>query len=86
MDTQAVKQTIHELVDQIEDGELLDLYLKLLKRELRKDIPRQDFFATANEKMTTRAKASLEEIAKGNTRSIRDFKDDIKTWKKNRAL
>ena len=49
MDNQVVKQTIDELVEQIEDSELLDLYLRLLKRELKKDNPQQDFFATSDE-------------------------------------
>ena len=86
MDNQVVKQTIHELVDQIEDSELLDLYLRLLKRELKKDNAQQDFFATSDEEMMTRAKASLDAIDKGNTKNISDFKNDIKAWKKNRAI
>lgn len=86
MDNQVVKQTIHELVEQIEDSELLDLYLRLLKRELKKDNAQQDFFATSDEEMMTRAKASLDAIDKGNTKNISDFKNDVKAWKKNRAI
>ena len=86
MDNQVVKQTIDELVEQIEDSELLDLYLRLLKRELKKDNAQQGFFATSDEEMMTRAKASLDAIDKGNTKNISDFKNDIKAWKKNRAI
>ncbi len=85
MKTQVVKQTIHKLVDQIEDNELLTLYLKLLEREIKKPEP-SPFFEKTDEHLVIRAKASLNSIEKGNTRNIKDFKKDVDTWKKNRAM
>ena len=84
MDTRVVKQTLHQLIDQIEDKELLTIYLRLLERELRKTSDK-DFFDTSDEDLVARAKASLRSIEKGRTRSIQDFKQDVETWKKNRA-
>jgi len=86
MKTQVVKQTIHELVDQIEDNELLTLYLKLLEREIKKPISDSTFFATTDEDLVARAHASMNSIEKGDTRNIKDFKKDVDTWKKNRAM
>ena len=84
MDTTVVKQTLHQLIDQIEDKELLTIYLRLLERELRKTSDK-DFFDTSDEDLVARAKASLRSIEKGRTRSIQDFKQDVETWKKNQA-
>ena len=84
MDTQVVKQTLHQLIDQIEDKELLTIYLRLLERELKKTSDK-DFFDTSDEDLVARAKASLQSIEKGRARSIQDFKQDVETWKKNRA-
>lgn len=85
MNTKVVKQTLHELIDQIEDNELLILYLQLLERELRKDTSK-DFFNTSDEELVARAKASLRSVEEGRTRSITEFKKDVEAWKNKRAI
>ena len=82
MDTQVVKQTIHELVEQIEDNELLDLYLRLLKREFKKEEVQKGFFTTTDNELVARAKSSIRSIQGGDSRNINDFKKDIQAWKK----
>lgn len=85
MNTQVAKKTLHELIDQIEDNELLSLYVKLLEREIRK-VSSHDFFNTSESDLIVRAKASLKSIEKGKTRDIKDFKKDVEAWKKNRSI
>ncbi len=85
MNVQVAKKTLHELIDQIEDNELLILYAKLLKREIRK-VSSQDFFNTTQSDLISRAKASLKSVEEGKTRNIKDFKKDVAVWKKDRAI
>ncbi|MEM7109352.1 MAG: hypothetical protein AAF519_14095 [Bacteroidota bacterium] len=85
MNTQAVKQTLHELIDQIEDEELLAIYLQLLERELRKNTT-SDFFNTTESELIARAKALLKSVREGNTRSITEFRKDVEAWKNKRAI
>lgn len=85
MNTQVVKETLHQLIDQIEDKELLTIYLHLLERELRKDTL-GDFFYTTEEDLIARAKASLKSVAEGRTRSITEFNKDVESWKNKRAI
>jgi polyhydroxyalkanoate synthesis regulator phasin len=85
MNAKVAKQTLHELIDRIEDDELLNLYVKLLERELRKTAS-QDFFKTTESDLVTRAKASLKSVEEGKTRNIKEFKKDVEAWKKNRAM
>ena len=85
MNTQVAKKTLHELIDQIEDNELLSLYVKLLEREIKKESS-QDFFSTSESDLITRAKASLKSVNEGDTRNIKDFKKDVEAWKNNRAI
>jgi polyhydroxyalkanoate synthesis regulator phasin len=85
MNAKVAKKTLHELIDRIEDDELLNLYVKLLERELRKTAS-QDFFKTTESDLVTRAKASLKSVEEGKTRNIKEFKKDVEAWKKNRAM
>jgi hypothetical protein len=85
MNTQTVKQTLHQLIDRIEDKELLMIYLRLLERELGKS-PVKDFFATTDEELVARAKASLKSVDEGHTRNLESFKMDVEAWKKNRFM
>ncbi len=86
METQVVKQAIHELVDKIEDRELLDLYFRLLERELGKESSGGSIFATTKEDLVNRSTASLASIQKGETTNLNDFNDDVKKWKKKKAM
>jgi len=85
MNTKVAKKTLHELIDRIEDNELLNLYVKLLEREIRKPAS-QDFFKTTEADLITRAKASIKSVEEGKTRNIKEFKKDVEAWKKNRAM
>lgn len=85
MDVQVAKKTLHELIDQIEDDELLTLYIKLLEREIKR-ITAKDFFNTTEPDLIERAKASLASVEEGKTRPIKDFKKDVETWKKHQAM
>jgi len=85
MDTLAVKQSLHKLIDQIEDNELLTLYKELLERGIRKDPPK-DYFKTTEEDLVDRAKASLESVEAGRTRSISEFKKDVEAWKNQQGI
>ncbi len=85
MNPKVAKKTLHELIDQIEDDELLTLYVKLLEREIEKTAS-IDFFNTTESNLVARARASLNSVKEGKTRNIKDFKKDVEAWKKNRAI
>ena len=85
MNTEIAKKTLHELIDQIKDDELLILYVKLLEREIEKTAS-QDLFNTTESDLVARAKASLKSVEEGKTRNIKDFKKDIEKWRKHRAI
>ncbi|MBR9998275.1 MAG: hypothetical protein KFF73_04855 [Cyclobacteriaceae bacterium] len=85
MDTKAARETLHKIIDLIEDEELLSLYVKLLEREVSKTAF-EDFFNTTESDLVTRAKASLKSIKHGKTRNIKDFKKDLDEWKKDRTI
>ena len=81
MTTTSVRQSLHEIIDKIEDTELLSLHLKLLLKETQKD-----FFNTSDDEMIARAKQSLKSVREGKTRSIKSFKAEVDQWKKNQAM
>ena len=81
MTTTSVRQSLHEIIDKIEDTELLSLHLKLLLKETQRD-----FFSTSENEMITRAEQSLKSVKEGKTRSIKSFKAEIDQWKKNQAM
>jgi hypothetical protein len=85
MNTKVAKKTLHDLIDRIEDDEVLNLYVKLLEREIRKTAS-QDFFKTTESDLLIRAKASLKSVEEGKNRNIKEFKKDVEAWKKNRAM
>ena len=89
MDTQIAEKTLHQMIDQIEDDELLTLYIKLLEREIKKEAtkrhPVQNIFNTTEAALIARAEASLQSVEKGRTRPIENFRQDIETWRIPRA-
>ena len=84
MSSETIKQTIHHLIDQIEDEDLLTIYLQLLEREVRNSP--DEFFNTSDHEMIERAKASLKSVKEGRSRNIKDFKREIELWKEKRAM
>ena len=85
MNTQVIKQSLHQLIDQIEDNELLFLYQQLLERELKKSAS-TDFLKNSEDDLISRARASLQSIEEGRTRSIEEFKKDVEKWKEKRVM
>ena len=84
MKTNVLKNTIHELIDRIEDEELLEIYMRFLQKEVS-DTESSDFFQNTEQQLINRAKASIQSIEKGRTIHISDFKTEIENWKKNRS-
>lgn len=84
MSSETIKQTIHHLIDQIEDEDLLTIYLQLLERELRNSPG--EFFSATDHEMIERAKASLKSVNEGRSRNIKDFRKEIELWKEKRAM
>jgi len=82
MNTNTIKKKIHEYVDQA-DERFLRLVYSMVKSE--EGSSETDFFSTTTEEMVNRAKASLSSIEQGKTRNIREFKQEIDTWKKKLA-
>lgn len=83
METQVLKKAIHDLVEEINDKELLELYLRLLRREAKREAP-DDFFSASDTDLY-RAKKSIESIEAGRTRSLKEFTKDIEEWKKKKS-
>ena len=83
MNTQIAKKTLLEMIDQIEDDELLNLYIKLLERETEKN-SLQDVFSTTESDLVARAQDSLRSVAEGSTQPIEGFRQNIK-WKSNQT-
>ncbi len=84
MSSETIKQTIHHLIDQIEDEDLLTIYLQLLERELRNSPG--EFFSATDHGMIERAKDSLKSVNEGRSRNIKDFRKEIELWKEKRAM
>jgi hypothetical protein len=84
MDVKAAKQALHEMIDRIEDNELLNLYVKLLERELSRS--GEGFITTSDKDLITRAETSIKSIEEGNVRSLEEFTNDVEKWKKNRNM
>ena len=88
METQVVKKTLHQLIDQIEDKELLTIYMCLLQRETQKTETRSSngFFDTTEKDLVSRAKQSLKSIEEGRTRNIKDFKQEVDQCRQNKVM
>ena len=82
MNTNTIRKKIHEYVDQA-DERFLRLVYSMVKSE--EGSSEADLFDTTTEDMINRAKASLSSVEQGKTRNIREFKQEIDTWKKKLA-
>lgn len=85
MYTQTVKESIHQMIDQIEDKAVLMHYRQLLEKEVKK-LPDSGFFNTDEAEMIERAKASMQSVESGHTRSIEAFKKDVEAWKQQKGM
>lgn len=85
MYTQTVKESIHQMIDQIEDKAMLLHYQEMLEKEVKK-LPDSGFFNTDEAEMMERAKAGMQSVEAGNTRSIEAFKTDVEGWKQQKGM
>lgn len=85
MYTQTVKESIHQMIDQIEDKAMLLHYQEMLEKEVKK-LPDSGFFNTDEAEMMERAKAGMQSVEAGNTRSIEAFKTDVEEWKQQKGM
>ena len=76
MEITTVRQSLHKLIDEIEDLHLLDLHFQLLQKEQSK----KNIFNTSNEELIKRAKASLKSVQEGNTRPLSSFQREVEQW------
>jgi hypothetical protein len=63
---------------------LLNLYVKLLEREIRRT--GDEFFNTSDKDLITRTESSLKSIEESRVRSLNEFKKDVEKWKKNQPM
>ena len=84
MSREQLKESIHHLVDQIEDEDILKQYLELLEKSTF--VETGDSTDPADDQLLERALASSHSIKAGKTRSLLDFKKDFELWKKQRAM
>ncbi len=82
---QTVKESIHQMIDQIEDKAVLMHYRQLLEKEVNK-LTNIDFFNANEAEMVERAKAGVQSVEAGNTRSIEAFKKDVEAWKQQNGM
>ena len=76
MSTHQLKQSIHDLIDQIEDEDFLKQYLDLLEKSTVIDADHPVHSTDTDRQMIARALASSRSIKAGKTRSLLDFKKD----------
>lgn len=73
------------MIDQIEDKAMLLHYQEMLEKEVKK-LPDSGFFNTDEAEMMERAKAGMQSVEAGNTRSIEAFKTDVEEWKQQKGM
>lgn len=82
---QTVKESIHQMIDQIEDKAVLMHYRQLLEKEVNK-LTNIDFFNANEAEMVERAKVGVQSVEAGNIRSIEAFKKDVEAWKQQKGM
>lgn len=86
MEAQVARKTLHELIEQTKDAELLTLCIQLLEREIRNSSTSRDFFNTTVTDLKSRAAASEKAIAEDRIKSFEEFNEGFEQWKiKKRA-
>lgn len=81
MDARQIKEEIHNFIDHADER-----FLRLVYSMIESEKNEKDFFNTTDDEMVARAEKSLQSIEEGRTRSVHEFKKDIASWKKNRAI
>lgn len=78
MDITSIKSSLHNLIDKIDDKEVLALHLRLLEREIRKEL--KDEASPRVIDLNARAEMSESDIEEGKVLNAQEFKYDIKNW------
>lgn len=78
MDITSIKSSLHNLIDKIDDKEVLTLHLRLLEREIRKEL--KDEASPRVFDLNARAAMSESDIEEGKVLSAQEFKNGIKNW------
>ena len=81
MDIRSEKLELIARLTTIEDVNLIHRITQLLDQDKEKDL-----FATKEDYLVERAKASLKSIVEGKTRDIRDFQNEVNSWKKSQSI
>lgn len=81
MDIKSEKLELIARLTAIEDATLIQRVKELLDQERQREL-----FEMKDEDLVKRAKASLQSIAEGKTRNIRDFQKEVEDWKKNQII
>ncbi len=74
MNTVQIKKRLHNFIDQADERFLHQIYNMIESEQKGKE-----FFSKTDEDMVARAKASVESVEQGNTRSIYSFKEDFES-------
>lgn len=81
MDIRSEKLELIARLTTIEDVNLIHRITQLLDQDKEKDL-----FATKEDDLVERVKASLKSIVEGKTRDIRDFQNEVNSWKKSQSI
>nr|MBI1232062.1 hypothetical protein [Cytophagales bacterium] len=81
MDIRSEKLELIARLTTIEDVNLIHRITQLLDQDKEKDL-----FATKEDDLVERAKASLKSIVEGKTRDIMDFQNEVNSWKKSQSI
>jgi hypothetical protein len=81
MDIRSEKLELIARLITIEDVNLIHRIKQLLDRDIEKDL-----FATKEDDLAERAKASLKSVVERKTRDIRDFENEVNSWKKSQSI
>lgn len=81
MDIRSEKLELIARLTTIEDVNLIHRITQLLDQDKEKDL-----FATKEDDLVERAKASLKSIVEGKTRNISDFQNEVNSWKKSQSI
>jgi hypothetical protein len=81
MDWSKIKQSFHQLIEEIHDEELLSQYYELLKSEMK-----SASIESSKDALVARAEKSLKSVQEGKTRSLDEFKLEVLKYKQTRLL
>jgi hypothetical protein len=82
MGTTDLRKEIHDYIDHADDRFLRLVYSMVENEQIEAG---SNLFSTPTEEMEKRAKASLQSVAEGRTRNIKEFKKEVDTWKKQQS-